>query len=157
MSDAQDRTDELTVSQRTCLRLVGEGLSSKEIALATGLSPRTVDQYVNRAAMILGASNRREAARKLAELDSQPLNKLQLKPQPVATLGNPDNLDPAPSIGTPPGPVGQVLFWLPPLGGKRHDLTPSQTIERTIRAAVLAAAGFASIVATAAWLQTLLS
>jgi len=63
---------QLSESQRICLRLVGAGMSSKEIAIERGLTPRTVDQYITLAVQSLGASNRRDAARKLAQLEAEP-------------------------------------------------------------------------------------
>ncbi len=36
----------MSEGQKNCLRLVGRGMSSKEIAKATGLTPQTVHTYV---------------------------------------------------------------------------------------------------------------
>ena len=72
--------ERITKSQIVCLRLVAKGMTSKEIALQTGLSPGTVDQYVNRAASLLGVSSRREAARMLIKLEESGLKEFQLKP-----------------------------------------------------------------------------
>jgi DNA-binding CsgD family transcriptional regulator len=150
-----DLKSELTESQRICLRLVGTGMSSKEIALQTGFSPGTVDQYVSRAAATLGASTRREAARMLAELDAAEFNKVELKPQPVAEPENPVSIVPIdqPSFGR--SKALSLLQWVPALGGERYDLTASQKILEIIKAAFIAAIGFGSIVATGAWLQAL--
>lgn len=60
----------LTEGQKTCLRLVGRGMSSKEIAQETGLAPQTVDTYVKAAMAKLGASNRRDAARLLGAAEA---------------------------------------------------------------------------------------
>jgi DNA-binding CsgD family transcriptional regulator len=62
-----DRLDRLTDKQRECLRLVYAHMSSKEIAQQLGVEPGTVDQYVKGAIRILGVSDRRAAARMLAE------------------------------------------------------------------------------------------
>ena len=62
-----DRLARLTEKQRQCLRLVYAHMSSKEIAQQLGLGPATVDQYVKTAIRILGVSDRRAAARMLAE------------------------------------------------------------------------------------------
>jgi DNA-binding CsgD family transcriptional regulator len=59
--------DELTPRERECLILVGRGRSSKEIALELHIAPKTVDKYVEIAVQKLRASNRREAARVLAD------------------------------------------------------------------------------------------
>ena len=55
----------LTPRERDCLRLVGRGLQTKEIAVALGLAPDTVDEYIGTARLKLGAANRRIAARQL--------------------------------------------------------------------------------------------
>jgi hypothetical protein len=47
----------------TCLQLVADNLTSKEIAAHLGISPHTVDQRVRKALRKLGAQNRRQAAR----------------------------------------------------------------------------------------------
>ena len=56
---------QLPEGHRNCLRMVGRGMSSKEIAAKTGLSPQTVDTYLKACIKGLGATNRREAARLL--------------------------------------------------------------------------------------------
>lgn len=71
-----DRLVRLTDKQRQCLRLVYAHMSSKEIAPILGVEPGTVDQYVKAAMRILGVSDRRHAARMLAEHEAatgQPL------------------------------------------------------------------------------------
>ncbi|MCB2048118.1 MAG: helix-turn-helix transcriptional regulator [Novosphingobium sp.] len=156
-SEKARRAASLSDSQTRCLRLVGKGMSSKEIALETGLSPRTVDQYVNRAAAALGASSRREAARILDSLESGESNKLQLQSQGVAEPGDAGSL--ASSGGSNPNRrnARRIARWLPPLGGERHDLMPSETLGEIVKAALIAAIAFGSIVAIGAWLQTLLT
>lgn len=62
-----DRLARLTDQQRQCLRLVYQHLSSKEIAPRLGVEPGTVDQYIKAAMRTLGVSERRAAARMLAE------------------------------------------------------------------------------------------
>ena len=64
-----DRLARLTDKQRECLRLVYAHLSSKEIAQRLGVEPGTVDQYVKAAMRILGVSDRRAAARMLADYE----------------------------------------------------------------------------------------
>lgn len=58
-----DQVSNLTDGQRDCLRLVAENRSSKEIARILAISPHTVDQRLKRAAAILCAESRFEAAR----------------------------------------------------------------------------------------------
>ncbi len=151
------RAEELTDSQVRCLRLVGQGMSSKEIAIATGLSPRTVDQYVNRAAFLLGASSRREAARILILTESDESKNLQLQSQGVADLTDAGSLAAGGGSQSIRTNASGIFRWLPPLGGKRHDLNTSETIGEIVKAALIAAIAFGSIVAAGAWLQTLLS
>ena len=146
---------DITESQRTCLHLVGAGMSSKEIAIETGLSPRTVDQYVNRAASILGASNRREASRILASLENGELNKFQLQSRQVAISGFSGSLSGVNRRTAPNGFLAKLLHWVPPIGGERHDLDTHERIREIIKAAIISAVGFGSIVAIGAWLQTL--
>lgn len=64
--------NQLSPRERDCLRLVGQARSSKEIAIELGLSPFTVDEYIKSAVAKIGAQNRREAARLLAEQSGQP-------------------------------------------------------------------------------------
>lgn len=149
------RTQTLTESQVKCLRLVGRGMSSKEIALATGLSPRTVDQYVNRAASALGAASRREAARILDFVESEESNNLQLQSQALAESPETDSIGDSGIDRMSGGSAMRFLRWVPPLGGERNDLKTSETIGEIVKAALIAAIAFGSIVAVGAWLQTL--
>ena len=151
------RAEELTDSQTRCLRLVGQGMSSKEIALETGLSPRTVDQYVNRAALTLGASSRREAARILTCVESSEWKNLQLQSQGVAAGPEAGTLAPSGGSQATRTNAAGIFRWLPPLGGKRHDLNAAETLREIVKAALIAAITFGSIVAAGAWLQTLLA
>jgi DNA-binding CsgD family transcriptional regulator len=62
-----ERVARLTEGQLDCLRLVGEHLSSKEIAAELGISPHTVDQRVRQSLHILGVPRRSQAARIVAQ------------------------------------------------------------------------------------------
>jgi DNA-binding CsgD family transcriptional regulator len=66
-----DRIAQLTEQQRLCLRLVYAHLTSKEIAPHLGIEPASVDQQIKSAVRVLGASDRRAAARMLAEHEEQ--------------------------------------------------------------------------------------
>jgi DNA-binding CsgD family transcriptional regulator len=80
------RFEGLTDSQRKCLRLVAQGASSKEIAFELNLSFHTVDVYINNAARLIGAGNRREAAKLFTSWEQIPdYKKLKLKPAALAT------------------------------------------------------------------------
>lgn len=57
------RISRLSNRQRDCLRLIGELKGSKEIARELNISQNTVNSYVAEAVALLGARDRREAAR----------------------------------------------------------------------------------------------
>ena len=48
---------QLTERQKDCLRLVGQGFTSKEIGRELDLSPSTVDNHVASAVPVLNATN----------------------------------------------------------------------------------------------------
>jgi DNA-binding CsgD family transcriptional regulator len=58
----------LSARQRECLRLAADGLTSREIAQALQISPRTVDQYLQQACERLGARRRTQAIAVFIEL-----------------------------------------------------------------------------------------
>jgi DNA-binding CsgD family transcriptional regulator len=64
-----DRLARLTEQQRACLRYVFAHLTSKEIAPHLGIAPNSVDQHIKAAMRTLGTSDRRAAARMLAEYE----------------------------------------------------------------------------------------
>ena len=70
------RLNRLTDKQRECLRLVYAHMSSKEIAPLLGVEPGTVDQYVKAAMRVLGVSDRRAAAKMLAEHEDRSVQPL---------------------------------------------------------------------------------
>jgi len=59
--------EQLTDAQRECLRLVGRGFQSKEIARELGISIDGVNKRLAGAMGTLGVSSRFEAARRLAD------------------------------------------------------------------------------------------
>ncbi len=120
MVDQLSSVSGLTAVRQECLRLVGEGHSSKEIAQILGLSHRTVDQYLHEATRSLGATNRRQAAKIYKESDvAIALKKLQLKPTPVVEL--PELSDREGAAETPRR--SPLKLWLPPMGGPPNDLS----------------------------------
>ena len=60
----------LSPRQKDCLRLTAELNSSKEIARVLNMSQKTVDSHIAAAIRILGAANRREAARIFTQNES---------------------------------------------------------------------------------------
>ncbi len=129
----------LSDRQRLCLRLIGRGLTSKEIALETGLTPQTVDTYIKSAMAKLNASSRREAARALQGHEARLSQQLGSPPQAVAATA--PTRHPEATAGR--GGIARALIF-PPLGGRRNELTLSQ---RTF--AVLRVAGVSAIVLSA--------
>ncbi|MEJ7933913.1 helix-turn-helix transcriptional regulator [Sphingobium sp. AN558] len=115
-----DRISQLSDMQRQCLRLAAEGRSSKEIGPMLGLSHNTVDQYLHRARVILGADNRREAARIFTEIESiVAFKRLELKSCDIAKPPfSAISEAPAEQSGSPP-----KLLGLPPRGGQPNDLS----------------------------------
>ena len=61
--DARDRVAGLTRRQREVLKLLSEGLVTKEIARELNVSPRTVDIHRGALMMKLGAANSADAVR----------------------------------------------------------------------------------------------
>lgn len=66
-----DRLAKLTEQQRLCLRHVYAHMTSKEIARLLGIEPNSVDQHIKSAMRILGAPNRRAAARMLSDYEAR--------------------------------------------------------------------------------------
>jgi DNA-binding CsgD family transcriptional regulator len=157
VNDDQTWQEQITDSQRTCLRLVGEGMSSKEIAQRTGLSHRTVDQYINQAARALGASNRREAARILASREETPLKKLQLKPEAIANAPVSADVDGVGQTRDTASQLFRLLRWIPRTGGDRHDLKPTEITNAIIRVSVVSMGAATGIIAVVYWLNRIFS
>lgn len=123
----------LSEGQRACLRLVAQGMSSKEIAKALGLTPQTVDTYVKTSMARLGVSSRREAARIVV---SEEISRKSGLPSP--SLAEPEPWrDQAEATGT----TGW-LSWVrpPPVGGGFHDLSWSQKTYQALLVAVISTA-----------------
>ena len=89
------RIERLTDKQRICLRFVYAHMSSKEIAPRLGVEPNTVDQYIKAAMRILGVSDRRAAARMLAEYDAAYCQPLVYQPLDIAAAPQPAILAPS--------------------------------------------------------------
>jgi hypothetical protein len=113
-------------------------MSSKEIAISTGLSPQTVDTYVKAAMARLGVSNRREAARILASWEAS--QKLGSPPPPVVEA--PRSVE-APVVVE--GDAGAGWLLPPPLGGRINDLRPGARIQAVLHIAVVSAASVLAI------------
>jgi len=151
-----DPINQLSGMQRTCLRLVALNRSSKEIAQETGLSHHTVDQYISRAVVALGATNRREAARRLAEIEASVFNKVEFKSVEVAATENSRILQ-GPSGGAgAQGSWKQLLKWIPGIGGARHDLSILQIFYAILRISLFTMGTVGAIIAIVFWLNRLM-
>jgi DNA-binding CsgD family transcriptional regulator len=140
----------LTAEQIEVLNLVRQNLSSKEIARLLGISKSAVDQRLDRARQVLGASSRREAARRFAELDAA-CDRITRDPAEVvypapaaALLDTADADDPAvpqrvqttrSAFGMEPG-IDQITLRQLLRGFKPHDLTTAQRLALTLLIAV---------------------
>lgn len=154
MCVADDPLNQLTDMQRSCLELVALNRSSKEIAQETGLTYQTVDQYLSRAAAVLGVSSRREAARRYRELDQDAFKKAEFKPAAIAgaeisgTQGEP--------FGTSNSrPRWKLPLSLPGIGGARHDLDPVKVIYAVLRVSLFTMGTAGAVIAVVFWLNRL--
>jgi len=129
--------EKLTDRQKDCLRLVGQGFTSKEIGRALDLSPSTVDNHVNSAVQVMGTSNRGAAARALAAYEVR--QNLPRQPQdleirdPASDQHSHGNARDAGSKTTP-------ILSLPPVGGQRNELDGTTRSLRILQVAIVAAA-----------------
>lgn len=132
--------DGLSAKQKACLRLVADGLTSKEIAPLVGLTHESVNTYVKTATRLIGAPNRSVAARML--LDFERLPKLELPSDGVA------DTEGVSQLATPDGKTGSArptprvrgaLLAPPPLGGRIADISTREKIAAMFRAALFLA------------------
>lgn len=107
--------DSLSPRELDCLRLVGEGLETKQIAVrltaiddaGRTLTPDTVDKYIKSAMRKLGCSRRKDAARLVAEHEGT-------LPQWLGVPAGGDTVPPAIPAPVPPVPsAGREWFRLP--------------------------------------------
>lgn len=151
----------LSPRQRECLRLYWtQQATSKEIALALGISKGTVDGYFAGAVETLGARDRREAARLV--FGAPPLT-----PPARATGDQPqadhprDEATPTPPAesGADPTGVPIALPWrslLPLRTGAHNDLSILARLFWLVGLAVLLAIGFGALANGAGVLSNLL-
>lgn len=118
--------DQLTRTERDCLRLVAQGLQSKEIAAQTGRAAKTIDKHIENACRKLGVTGRRQAARILAASEALRNGAVEAPIPLFATAGV------VPSAGTKGG--GDAALGRTPspdhLGGAGGDLRRSRGDER---------------------------
>lgn len=144
---ASDRIQELTQRERECLRLVSRDRSSKQIGLELGISPHTVDVRLKRAIRLLGVTTRFDAARLLAETETDETPDDQSPYQPL--VSQPTPLPPAPPsvVEEPRRSDGAEPRWHLPFlrqGRRSNDLTPAQRLFWIVAGAVLILVAFAN-------------
>ncbi len=116
-------------------------MSSKEIARATGLSHNTVDTYIKRALPVIGASNRRDAARIVVKSEQSQ----KMGPPPESVVFQADSAILTSSTSHRSSNVSlSSLFDLPKIGGGVNDLA---WVERHYAIIKVAALGFSIILA----------
>ncbi|MGL5837001.1 MAG: helix-turn-helix domain-containing protein [Sphingorhabdus sp.] len=129
--------ESLTERQKDCLRLVGKGFTSKEIALELDLAPSTVDNHIGSAVQMLQASNRGMAARALEDFELR--QKLPRQSPKLADRSKMDDKNPNREAEDGASPAA-IFFTLPSLGGKRNDLDGASRSLRILQVAVVAVA-----------------
>lgn len=148
MSDARDSAAaKLTDRQRECLRLLGQNLRIKEIAIRLGNSPETIKQHLATARKLFDVQTSIEAARAFLayEQSIQQGSTWQdggaFVPAAIDELPPPKGVTPSPPlVPTPPdeAPMGssrEWRRWLGPLGwlipayrGATNDLSLVQRV-----------------------------
>lgn len=132
----ESRLSRLSNRHRDCLRLIGELKGSKEIARELNISQNTVNSYVAEAVALLGARDRRDAARMYSSLHA---------PEKVGD----EYLRVEALVTTPPTLQGEANAQAAKLGGMklpfrtegslRNDLTTAARLWWILAGAVLVA------------------
>ncbi|MBK63367.1 MAG: hypothetical protein CL575_10590 [Altererythrobacter sp.] len=133
----------LTPRQMDCMRLVKNGLTSKQIARELGISPRTVDQHIGTVIEILQVNNRMAAVTRLQqiELENRQGQDITTPKQFVTEIEperRPDRIAAVSSPGIEPERVGPGrTSTFPALGGRTNTASRSQRLRWMIRIAIL--------------------
>lgn len=144
-----DAIARLTERQKDCLRLVGQGYTSKEIGRRLGISFTTVDTHIRAALDTLRVESRAEAARLLLAAESTPAT----TPQPLSSRS------PALVLALPDHPTGgaadvpgrsRLGTLIPPLGGQRNTLGLEAKAYAIIRVAVFSFSSLIILILAAA-------
>jgi DNA-binding CsgD family transcriptional regulator len=124
----------LTARQKDCLRLVGQGFTSKEIGRQLGISYATVDNHIRASLDSLQVTGRAEAARLLLSAEAD---------QPLTN--QPPLLADTPIAPAPHGSSDRSRNWwerlAPPLGGELHELSREGRIFQILRVALVGFSG----------------
>jgi len=105
-ADSAALVSKLTDRQRSYLRLVRDGLNSKEIAARTGVSYRAVDKQLLKANNILGVARRADAARIVTDYEQG----VEVLP-PANDLPSPPSTFPLPLPVPTAGAAANMLTW----------------------------------------------
>jgi len=137
-----EQLPDLNESQIACLELVEAGVTtSKAIAQRTGLSPSSIDNYLQRAAKSLGVSNRLLAAARYRELKALHNASVSRSVSRFSRVVRPIR------IGIHGLAAGvRWLFSVPPIGGRRHQLNRVEIVFSILKVAAVSLAVFASFV-----------
>lgn len=139
IEDPQD----LSASQQQLLRLVAEGVTaSKELAQLTDIKPSTIDTYLGNAAVALGVTGRKAAAKRFAELEEK--SKFESK---FGRIGFVPSLVFA--IRKASGQAGRRVwrfFFGLPLGGTEHEFGWYRILLEMFRVAIVGIVGLSLIV-----------
>jgi DNA-binding CsgD family transcriptional regulator len=148
----------LTETQKTCLRLVHDHLSSKDIARKLGCSPHTVDTHVRNAIKLLAAQNRFDAAKQLVAFEgtgkralSSRTSRLPPATQAVTLVAQ---ANPA-EQGNVERQKRNKLLPLPDFWGEQNDLSNSAKVGWILLLAVYICVSLGALVAAFQAVDTL--
>ena len=165
----------LSEREKSCLRLVAQGLTSKEIALRLETTPGTIDNYITSAVRILQAPSRRQAARMLMEREMVAVQQLHVQSAALATRSDPDELSEPEAdadligeaaVSGPPTTSSRRLWRfveklavvaIDHVGGSRHGWTKRQVLMAIMLAALVSTALLAAITAVYYWMNFIFS
>lgn len=133
----QSLVDLLTEGQKQCLRLVGDHLTSKEIARQLGISHFTVDQRLDAARRKMNARSRKEAARVFIALERQFLSEPLVYETEGLDHEAGGDIRKA-SVNRAGGDIATVIprFSIPPIGGERHHLPKTKILVQSLNIAL---------------------
>jgi DNA-binding CsgD family transcriptional regulator len=142
------RIADLKEGEKSCLRLVAQGLTSKEIAKELDLSPATVDTYLKLATAKMQGQNRRDAARIFVQFEQSQLLGSQPEPLVLSPASAPSEV--STDADAPSKPQSEGWNWravLPPsIGGKINDRTAPQRIGDAFKIAFWSVVAFLIII-----------
>lgn len=142
----------LTRRQMDCMKLVRNGLTSKQIARELGISPRTVDQHIAAVIDILQVNNRMAAVTRLQELGLDHPGEKQggglARPSAEADKKH-GNLANAISVGKVSQSANRTSVAIfPVLGGRANSASPRQRSRWMVRIAIIAIMASCMVVLT---------